>query len=225
MKTFDGIKNNKEEVLDNILWIEKSFNNLDVLSIDSLDPSTTAVVYVDIVHGFVDEGALSSERALDILAPLKALDQATEGFHKIFFKDTHDEDSVEFNTYPEHCVVDTSESDLMDVLETSHDQSVIIEKNSVNGFVAPKFQQWLENHTEITNFIIVGLVTDICVMNFALTLKAYFNEHNIESKLIVPVNCVETFDLQATNHHGDLMNLFALYNMEMNGIELKNYNY
>jgi len=31
---------------------------------------------------------------------------------------------------------------------------------------------------------------------------------------------VETFDLDATNHYGELMNLFALYNMEMNGVKI-----
>ena len=54
----------------------------------------------------------------------------------------------------------------------------------------------------------------------ALTLKAFFNESNIKSRIIIPIRGVETFNLEGTNHDGDLMNLFALYNMKINGIEL-----
>ncbi len=32
----------------------------------------------------------------------------------------------------------------------------------------------------IDNIIIVGDCTDICIYQFAITLKSYFNQHNIE---------------------------------------------
>ena len=70
------------------------------------------------------------------------------------------------------------------------------------------------------NFVLAGLVTDICVMTFALTLKSYFNEKNIVSRLMLPLAAVETFDLPVTNHQAELMNTFAVYNMQMNGIEI-----
>lgn len=40
----------------------------------------------------------------------------------------------------------------------------------------------------------------------------------MDKRIIVPMNAVETFDLGA--HNGDLMNLFALYNMHTCGIEV-----
>jgi hypothetical protein len=41
---------------------------------------------------------------------------------------------------------------------------------------------------------------------------------NIKSNIIVPVNAVETYDLGF--HDGDLMNVFALYNMYVNGVRV-----
>lgn len=37
-------------------------------------------------------------------------------------------------------------------------------------------------------------------------------------RIIVPVNAVETYDYKP--HDGDLMNLIALYNMMINGVEV-----
>lgn len=70
----------------------------------------------------------------------------------------------------------------------------------------------------MNTFIITGVCTDICVHQFSLTLKTYFNKQNKESRVIVPVNTVETYDLGM--HNGDLMNIMALYSMTVNGIEV-----
>ena len=51
-------------------------------------------------------------------------------------------------------------------------------------------------------------------------MKSYFNEKNIVSRLMLPLTAAETFDLPATNHQAELMNTFAVYNMQMNGIEI-----
>ena len=94
----------------------------------------------------------------------------------------------------------------------------MIFKNSTNGFLEPKFHEWLATHPSVNQFIIVGDCTDICVEQFAITLKTYFNTNNRPSRLIVPIACVETYDLDV--HAGDLMNVIALYKMMMNGIEI-----
>lgn len=57
-------------------------------------------------------------------------------------------------------------------------------------------------------------IVHICVLNFPLSLKYYFDENNKKTDIITLINLVETFDLDVTNHYGKLMNLFALYNME-----------
>jgi len=49
-------------------------------------------------------------------------------------------------------------------------------------------------------------------------LKAWFNVQNRKVRVIVPINAVETYDLDL--HDGDLMHVMALYNMMINGVEL-----
>ena len=54
---------------------------------------------------------------------------------------------------------------------------------------------WLDdNERHIENYIIVGCEVDICVSHFATTLKTYFNQKNLNRRIIVPVDSVETFD-------------------------------
>lgn len=144
-----------------------------------------------------------------------------KNFKKIFFVDTHTKDSLEFRSYPEHCLENTDEAEIIDELREFLDSnSLICPKNSTNGFLATKYGEWLRENKGIRNYIIIGYVTDICCLQYALTQKAYMNENNIDGRVIVLVNGVETFHIDETNHNGDLMNIFGLYNMKMNGIEL-----
>ena len=53
-----------------------------------------------------------------------------------------------------------------------------------------------------------------------LPFSKNFLQKNIASRIIIPIKGVETYDLDITNHNAQLMNLFALYNMRMNGIEI-----
>ena len=211
----------KEEAMIQLLEIEEGWKNLPILEVSGLNPDQTAIVFIDVIEGFVNQGALASERAKDILEPVKRLNEATGGFHKIYFKDCHTKDSAEFAAYVPHCLKGTAETELIsELIPEAGERSRQIEKNCINGFMAAGFQTWLTAHPEVVNFVITGLVTDICVLNFSLTLKSYFNEKNIVSRLMLPLTTVETFDLPATNHQAELMNTVALYQMQMNGIEL-----
>lgn len=212
---------NREQAMLSLLAIEESWQDLPNLALSDLDPDKTAVVFVDVIEGFVNVGPLSSARALDIIDPVHRLNEKTKGWHRIYFRDCHTKDSVEFAAYVPHCLAGTVETELIKELKPENDgRSHSIFKNCTNGFMAEGFQKWLAEHSEVTNFVIVGLVTDICVMTFALTLKSYFNEKNIVSRLMVPLSAVETFDLPQTNHQAEVMNTFAVYNMQMNGIEI-----
>src|SRR5699024_11184662 len=141
---------------------------------------------------------------------------------KLFFLDSHEKDSQEFRYFPTHCVTGTEEAELIKELKTEDSKgpdTYYVEKNSTNGFHSRGFQEWFKNNgAEVDNYIITGCVTDICVLQLALSLKSYFNEHNEDKRIIVPINCVETYD--GGSHDGYLMNLFALYNMYTSGIEI-----
>jgi len=140
----------------------------------------------------------------------------------MFFLDTHSDDSKEFCSFPVHCIKGDKEAELIPELMTQDSQgqeTYYIEKNSTNGFHAEGFKEWINKYEdEVDNFIITGCVTDICVLQFSLTLKSYFNEKNKEKRIIVPANMVETYD--GGSHDGNLINLISLYNMHTSGIEV-----
>lgn len=217
-----NLDQNMDRALKSLENIQASLSELPTLKLSDFDLEHTAVVFVDVVEGFVNVGNLSSDRAPGILPFVEKLNHNAKGAHRIYFADTHPKDCVEFNTYPEHCVEGTVECDLVKelVYDKNDFKSVHIPKNCTNGFLTPAFQNWLKNNPQVNHFIISGLVTDICVMQFTLTLKAYFDQIDKEAKLFVPIEAVETFHIDATNHDADLMNVFALYNMRMNGIHI-----
>ncbi|MDF2948255.1 MAG: hypothetical protein K0R07_265 [Sedimentibacter sp.] len=192
------------------------------IDLNLLDRDKTALFIVDMVVGFVYSGALSSPRVASIANNIAELNEKTKGYKKIFFLDNHEKDSQEFRYFPAHCIKGTEEAEIIPELRNiySDDFNIYyVEKNSTNGFHSKIFQDWLKKYeTEVDNYIIVGCVTDICVLQFALSLKSYFNEKNINKTIIVPKNCVETYDVGS--HDGYLMNLFALYNMHISGIEV-----
>ncbi|HSN67104.1 MAG TPA: hypothetical protein VLS94_10730, partial [Fusibacter sp.] len=90
----------KEEALTTLLQIEDDLLGLPEFDNNLYDKSHTAIIFMDILSGFVTEGNLSSDRALVILDALKNLDEQTEGFSKVYFADHHTKDSVEFGAYP-----------------------------------------------------------------------------------------------------------------------------
>lgn len=194
-------------------------NDKKSINISDLDYNRTALIIVDMVNGFVKEGALSSERALSINDKIADISKEFSKLNmkKIAFADTHTQNSPEFLSFPVHCIKGDRESKLTDEIAESGNY-VLIEKNSTNGLLEPEFLDWLNNNNDIDNFVVVGTCTDLCVQQFSLSLKAYFNMKNLYSRIIVVENLVETYDLDV--HFADLMNLMAIYNMSISGIEI-----
>ncbi|MGM0379148.1 MAG: isochorismatase family cysteine hydrolase [Bacillota bacterium] len=218
--TIKNISSNEKKMLKSVLRIKESYKDLNKINFENYSKEDTAIIFIDMIVGFTKKGPLSSKRSNKIIEPIKKLDKTTLDYRKIFFKDSHDEKSLEFDTYPQHCLENSEESNILKFLDYENINSQVIKKNSINGFLVDEFQDWLNNNKDIENYIIVGLVSDICIMNFALTLKAYFNENNLKKDVIVLSDCVETFELEATNHNAELMNNLAFYTMEMNGIKI-----
>ncbi|WP_343095321.1 hypothetical protein [Clostridioides difficile] len=117
-------------------------------------------------------------------------------------------------SYPVHCLENDIESELVDELK-SIENLQILPKNSTNGFFA------LENldFDNIDNIIIVGDCTDICIYQFAITLKSYFNQHNIEKNIVVPMNLVDTYDIPNV-HPAEILNLVFFNSMIQNGVNV-----
>lgn len=193
--------------------IIESFQDLKTYNIKDFKKEETLIIHIDIVNGFLKSGTLSSEHNLNILNYIINLNNISKDYNKVFIEDTHTEDSVELNFYPFHCVIGTKENKLVDELKPFCKH--VIQKNSTNLIHIKEFVGLLNNYK---NFIVVGVVSDICILQGALSIRTYLNEINKDSRVIVPINAIDTFD--ADNHNRMLMNIFSLYNLRLNGVEI-----
>lgn len=214
------MKFNLKGASESLEGIKKDLDKLGALDLRRLKKENTVIIHVDIIEGFLNFGALHSKDSAGILPFVTGLNESLRDYKKIFVIDRHNKDAVEFNAYPAHCVEDSGEDKIVKELVPYCENELIITKNSTNLFHAAPFQKFLKDNPQINDFVFVGLVTDICILQATLSLRSYFNEHNIDKNLHVLVPGVDTFDLKETHHHRGLMNLFSLYNMQMNGIHL-----
>ena len=211
-KDFNVLNANFKSVYD---W----FKNLPTLSFDNINSYNTLHIIVDMINGFVKEGALSSNEVLSINDSVAQFTRFCkyEGIQTIALADEHTKDSTEFSTYPVHCLKGTAESALTDEIAGADENIKVFGKNSTNGYLEPDVSEFIKNSGKNT-FIITGDCTDMCVIQFALTLKADFNRRNVPCRVIVPYDLTATCSLP--NHEPELAEIMALYIMNTNGIEI-----
>ena len=215
-----------------INWKE-NLPSLTMADVINGNAANTAVISVDVINGFCYEGPLASPRVASIVEPIADLFQKSyqAGIrHFILTQDTHPEDAVEFSSYPPHCVRGTRESEAVDQFKELPFFNLfqIIPKNSINSVIETDLEGWLNAHPNVDTFITVGDCTDLCTYQLAMHLKLKANARNQKSRVILPVNCVDTYDLPvavaaeigAVPHDGDLLHYIFLYHMMLNGVEV-----
>lgn len=219
-KVVSGMQLEKNrEVLLRDPSVFESVLNAGPVSLSSFEKGHTGLIVVDMINGFATEGPLSSSNTAEIIAPVAKLMKACreQKIPMVFFADTHTGESPEFGSYPVHCMAGTSQSCPVQELEAVGGYT-LIPKNSTNGFLEPAFDKWLKEHPEITCFLVVGCCTDICIQQFALTLKTEFNRINRSSRVVVPVSMTATYD--APGHPAALIELASYLNMQTSGVEI-----
>lgn len=176
---------------------------------------------VDMNNGFAKQGPLSSTRVEKIIPNIV---ENIEVFNKtnnpiIAYTDSHKQDSLEFKSYPIHCLENSYESQLVDEIREFKD-IIIIEKSSTNGFLEEESKKYIDDFISkgYKSCVICGCITDVCVKQFSQTLKAYFNMKNEEVDVVVPVNSVDTYD--SPEHNAEIINLFSFYEMKNSGIRV-----
>jgi nicotinamidase-related amidase len=206
---------------------------LDAVISSSGSTDQIAIVSVDLIVGFCHSGPLSSSRVAGILPAVQRLFVRAHdaGIENVALtQDTHRPDAEEFGSYPPHCVVDTEESQTAPELASLPfaDQFTIIEKNSISSIIEPACTAWESASGPFTTYIIVGDCTDLCVYQAAMALKLRSVAQHLGQRVIVPVDCVETYDtpvamaqqIGAPPHDGDLLHHVFLHSMAQNGIEV-----
>lgn len=204
------------KLLENYYERLKKIENLDI---SGLNGQESALIVMDMVKGFTDGGSLYSDRIKNIKEKVADnMKKCSENSIKIIcFCDCHTMDSAELAAFPPHCISGSGEEELAEELKNICSYKRI-DKNSTNGFIEPEFQKWLSENANVKNYIICGDCTDICVMQFAQCVKAWYNSKNIQSRIIVLTDSTETYD--APVHSANFMNAAALMSMECSGIEL-----
>lgn len=185
-------------------------NHKPTLMRKTLAGRKTMLIVVDMVNGFCKSGALSSERCLSVAPEIKRTAQLLDDADVILVRDCHTEESAEFAHFPPHCVGE--ESEIIGELKGISGEQVC--KNSTNAFV-----RLLSARPKLIDYdyvVVTGVCTDICVMQLALSVKAYFTEFNSSGSVIVLTDAVETYDSPV--HNADLYNMTALKLMEQSGV-------
>ena len=158
------------------------------------------LIVVDMVNGFVREGVLHDEKIGTIIPrQIELIKEAhKEGNLIIFIKDTHEEESTEFIRFgnTKHCIRNTKESELVDELKPYEDldNTISIEKNSTCFMESQEFRILMEKATQLEEYNVVGCCTDICVMNGAIALANYLDEHNRPHTIRVHEDAIATYD-------------------------------
>ena len=187
-------------------------NHKPMLEKETLENRKVMLVVVDMVKGFCETGALSSPRCKKIAPEIAKICELLHDADRIFVRDSHTENSAEFGYFPPHCVLE--ESELIDELAAYGGTQVL--KNSTNAFV--KLLSARSSLLDYDEIIVTGVCTDICVMQLALTLRAYISEFNGKGSVSVLTDAVETYD--SPTHNADLYNMTALKLMEQSGVRL-----
>ncbi len=230
LETF--ITNSKPFLRWALNWRE-SLPTLAMTDVIGKHPERVAVLSVDIVNGFCYEGPLASPRVAALVNPIIELFKNAHAAgvrHFILTQDSHPADAVEFASYPPHCVRGTSESETVAAFTELpfFDEFIVMPKNSLSSSIGTDLDPWLDAHPAVNTFITVGDCTDLCTYQLAMHLKLRANAANRRARVLLPVDCVDTYDLPvetaekigAIPHDGNLLHLVFLYNMMLNGVEV-----
>lgn len=160
--------------------------------------TTQALIIIDVINGFVHTGALADPKTAHIIPGVESLAKEfiAQGKPVIAFRDAHTEDSAEFAAFPPHCIIGTGEEELVPELKALQSEMIVMDKNATSAFTLPAFRELLDQMPNIEEITIVGLCTDICVMNLAIPLKNHFNEMNQHVSVIAPKDLCDTYHIE-----------------------------
>ena len=192
-------------------------NNVEEFCIDN----KSVLFIIDMNNGFAKSGPLSSKRVEKLIPSIVEDVEIFNSFNSpiIAFTDSHKKECLEFKSYPIHCLENSYESEIVDEIK-QFNNIMIIKKSSTNAFLEEETKKYIDSFVRdgYKNFVLCGCITEVCVKQFAQTLKAYLNVINKDINVIVPINSVDTYD--SPEHNADIINLFSFYEMKSCGIKI-----
>jgi nicotinamidase-related amidase len=209
----------------------------------------TGLVVVDEVNGFatVGAGALAPQAPnAQVERMVEQTDQLAREFVSrdlpiIVLLDTHEPGKPE-PPYPPHCEKGSGEEELVAQLAWLENcpQATLVRKDCINGFVGAteiatgdnRIVRWV-NERALEAIVVVGICTDICVMDFVLTMLSARNHRmmpTLKHVVVFEPGCA-TYDLpketalaiglpETAAHPQDLTHHLGLYFMASRGAVL-----
>lgn len=177
---------------------------------------------IDMNNGFVNFGAMANPSYNELVPEqLKLIEKMRkeEGIVN-FILEGHTEDALEFQSYPQHCVLGTPEADLIPQLITEQNKpdTYTFYKNCINGMLNLDVQEQIRRLKNLKEVIYNGVCADLCVMDFARTNARFLDQINKEAKLFVVKSTIDTFD--APGHDREEWIDIACRVMQQAGIEV-----
>jgi nicotinamidase-related amidase len=218
-----------------LTYINELMDQLSERSADQVfaNPEECAILSIDVTNAFAREGNLASPRVAAIIQPItklmqKAWDLGVKNI--ILAQDCHTSTAEEFDAFAPHAVCGTREAEAVDEIKglTFYDQMMIFEKNSINPAQNTGLDDWIRSHPEVKTYVVVGDCTDLCIYQTAMHLRTFANSKDLDLRILVPENCVDTYDLPVAKakelgvapHDGDLLHKVFLYHMALNAVEV-----
>lgn len=172
----------------------------------------TGLVIVDEVNGFASVGAGNLAPPVENPQVTRMVDEtdrlarafSERGWPMLAFLDTHEPGKAE-PPFPPHCEEGSGEENLVPKLAWLEDEpnATLVRKDCINGFVGAirpdgsnAIVDWI-NESRIQVVLVVGICTDICVMDFVLTLLSARNHRLMPplEDIVVYTEACATFDL------------------------------
>lgn len=224
------------------------------LTLAPLDPADgdrrVGLVIVDEVNGFATVGAgplappaPNAQVSTMVEETVRLAKSFTgQGWPILAFLDTHTPGKVE-PPYPPHCEAGTGQEELVPELKwlEQDPNTTLVKKDCINGFVGAtradgsnSVVDWVRDNA-ITDLLVVGICTDICVMDFVLTSLSARNHDmmpGLKDIFVYDKGC-STYDLPraiaekkglgaAASHPQDITHYMGLYFMASRGAQLVN---
>ncbi|BBN03810.1 hypothetical protein MPTK1_2g26560 [Marchantia polymorpha subsp. ruderalis] len=163
---------------------------LNYASLDLSSSQRVGLVIIDEVNGFCTVGAgnlaprVPSKSISDMVVETNIIAKkfSERGWPILAFLDTHEPDKPEV-PYPPHCIVGTGEENLVsDLAWLEQDEHTLVKrKDCIDAFIGAFEKdgtnvvvEWIKKH-QIEMILVVGICTDICVMDFVKTVLSARN--------------------------------------------------
>lgn len=157
-----------------------------------------ALYMIDMNNGFVNFGNMANPKYNELVnEQLKLVNKFRKENQLVnFVLEGHTTDSIEFDSYPSHCVLGTKEAELIPefINEQNKENTRTYYKNSINGMLNRNLQDDIKNQDNLNEIVIGGVCADLCVMDFARTFSRYLDEINRRAKIFVVENTIDTYD-------------------------------